>query len=692
MGNMRESVADLMTTNGHVATTVVILTKNRITKLQQVLKTLIPQLDSDDEVLVIDTGSVDGTREWLRAQGSPVRWKFADSQTLDFAAARNLALSLVATPTFAFLDDDCIPAVDWLKRVKQVLQNFDVVGGAILPYYLYELPSWWSGEISWCSGMSPRGFLERSDDNYPATANLAAWRYVAEKVHFEELSAAPLNSERRYLAGREDAQWWANVRRAGYRTKIDPKLVVFHAVPHERFSFRTVLQRAYCDGVAAWHREPDPTRAKMELEQFIASFARDFAHPLLLARQGVGGLFAKLLWATRECGYLSAAKKTSLTSTVAKTAAKLLVKTLREIAGTTRLRIKVALRPEFRVPDPPHHLLIAAPTFLGDTVLLLPILDILTKNWPETNIVVWTRFPELIKSQSPMISVFGNTPAEVELVREFALWSSEITFTPYYHFGSQKLWRKVFSLRGATFSHDVGFPSVADYYHAPLRVPKRFDQHETINLLELISLWPLAGSLRPPQIKPTEEAVTAIHRRLPALAERDYITIHVDTALEMKRWPLERWEFLARTFVCETGAHICFIGTEKAQREADLLSQKIGPEHATNCCGLGLEELVALIAGARMAVGPCSGPKHLAYALRTPTFTLYGAVPEHRWGAWFDRELHDYISSPVEYLSAREQHGLPENHAMLLLEAEEVARRAIAHYKRLQDGYRKSWL
>lgn len=686
---MREDVAKTMTTNERVATTVIILTKNRIRTLRQVIKALVPQLEIDDQVLVVDTGSVDGTREWLGNQGPPVRWEFVDSECLDFAAARNLALGLVGTPTFAFLDDDCIPASDWLKRAKEMLQKYDVVGGAVLPYYLYELPNWWSEEISWCSGMSPIGLLERRDDNSPATANLVAWRHVAEKVPFAELSAAPLVSDRRYLSGREDAQWWANVRRLGYRTKIEPRLCVFHAVPHERFSFRNVLKRAYCDGVAAWHREPDQAIAKKELEQFIAAFARDLAHPLAMARKGPRELFAKILWATRECAYLSAANKTSLVATAAKTAPKLAAKTLREIGGTTRLRIKAALRPQFRVPDPPHHLLIAAPTYLGDTVLLLPIIDILSQNWPETNIVVWTRFPELIVSRSPMISVFGNTPFEIELVKEFALWSSEITFTPYYHFGSQKLWRRIFSLRGATFSHDVGFPSIGDYYHAPLRVPKRFDQHETINLLELISLWPLVGSLTPPQITPTEEAVTEIQRRFPALAERDYITIHIDTALEMKRWPLERWEHLARTFVSETGALVCFIGTEKAQDEADALCQRLGAEHAINSCGLALKELMALIASARMAIGPCSGPKHLAYALRTPTFTLYGAVPEHRWGAWFDRELHDYICSPVEYLSAREQCGLPENHAMLLLEAEEVTRRAIEHYKTLRDHLEK---
>ncbi|MCX7626195.1 MAG: glycosyltransferase [Candidatus Sumerlaeaceae bacterium] len=673
-----------MDNNDHMPITVIILTKNRLAKLRQVVAALERQLDADDQILIVDTGSVDGTRDWLAKQSHPLRWEFTDSQTLDFGAARNLAIGLVATPTFAFLDDDCIPAVDWLKRAKQMLQKYDAVGGIVLPYWLYELPRLWSGEIAWCAGMSPVGLLERREDNYPATANLAAWRHVAEKVSFGELCHAPLVSEQRYLAGREDAEWWLNVRRHGFSTAVDARLAVFHAVPYSRFSLTAVLKRAHCDGVAAWHREPHITAALAEREHFLTRFARELASPLTLVRRGPSEIFARLVWATREFAYLSAANKSSVYTTAAKNLPRLATKALREIAGTTRLRIKVALRPKLRVPDPPHHLLIAAPTYLGDTVLLLPIIDILSRNWPETNIVVWTRFPELIKPRSPMISVFGNTPPEIELVREFALWSSEITFTPYYHFGPQKLWRKVLSLRGATFSHDVGFPTVADYYHAPLRVPKRFDQHEVINLLELVSLWPLAGSLTPPRISPTEEAMSALHNRFPVLDERDYVTFHIDTALEMKRWPLDRWQYVAQAFVSETRARVCFIGTEKAREQAEILSRNLGGNHALNCCGLGLEELVALLAGAQMAVGPCSGPKHLAYALRTPTFTLYGAVPEHRWGAWFDRELHDYVSSPVEYLSAREQRGLPENHAMLLLPADEIARRVVEHYQRLR--------
>lgn len=663
--------------------TVIILTCNRLYKLQAALASLLRQLAPGDEILVLDTGSSDGTREWLAGQSLPLRAHFLASTSVDFAAARNEALRMTATPLVAFLDDDCVPAPDWLERMRSVLSSAEAVGGIVAPFFLYEQRRWWSGELAWCAGMSPLGLLEQRDDNYPATANLGARRYVFEQVPFGELRDVPLAGHNKYFAGREDAEWWASIRRHGFKAVIDPQLVVYHAVPKERFSAKEVLRRAWSDGVAAWKRNPSPEGRAREQAQLIESIALKLARPICTVRGGLAELASSTVWSTRQIALLSAATNLPSKKVIRDLLPAVIRRSARLVAGTTRLRMVRRLRPAFKIPDPPQQILIAAPTYLGDTVLLLPIVDVLAQNWPEANIVVWTRFPELFSPTSPMITVVGSREDDIKMVEAYAKWGSEVTFVPYYHFGPRQLWRRVLSLRAVTFSHDVGFTSIADYFYAPHRIEKRFDQHESLNLLELISLWPLAGSLLPPRLAPSQKSLDRLFQTYPVLRDQPYVTLHVDTALEMKKWPLERWEVVARTLTQELRVTICLIGSEKADCDAQLLQQKIGSEHVVNCCGLALPELVALLSQARMAIGPCSGPKHLAYALRTPTFTLYGAVPETRWGAWFDRNLHDYICSPVEYLSPREQQGLPENHAMLLIPAELAVERILAHYKRL---------
>lgn len=661
---------------------IIILTRNRLVQLRAVLALLLPQLRMGDEVVIVDTGSSDGTRKWIERLPPPCKPILNDLPEFDFAQARNCAIEHVRNEFVAFLDDDCIPTPDWLTRLRVLLRSFDAVGGIILPYSLYRYPRWWSGNIAWTTGMTPSGVLAGQDDNYPATANMGMRREALEQIPFTPISEQRSSSEL-YLSGREDADWWLRARRHGLRLHIESSLVVYHFVPSERFFLRNVLRRSRFDGLAASQRQHSEQLEKFEEQVFTDLAAHIVAHPIETLHRGIDHVASTLVWLHRQFFFLSGRSENSkkllwLISRVAPLAC-------RKKAGELRLKLVLKTRPAFRIPETPNHMLIAAPTYLGDTVLLLPVIELLTRNWPEANVVVWTRFPELFEKNSPMVTILGPSPLDEQLAANFALWGSQISFVPYYHFGNSALWRRAISLRAVTFTHDVGFSKVADYFYAPVRKEKRFDQHEVLNLLELFSQWPLAGSLTPPRLTVPEEVFRRIARKHPALLEAPYVTLHIDTALPMKQWPLDRWEYAAKAIHSETGANCVFIGTIDAAERARELVERLG-KWAVNLCGLSLSELIAVLGYAKMAIGPCSGPKHLAYALRIPTFTLYGAVSETRWGAWFDRPIHAYVTSPISYLSPREQTGLPENHAMLLIDAVTVAEKIIWHYRSLENS------
>lgn len=661
------------------AVSVAILTRDRLPLLRRLLGGLLSQIRAGDEIVVVDTGSGDGTREWLATQ-RVVRTLHLDDPCADFAAARNFAIRHIQNPFIAFLDDDCVPAPDWLERLRAHLNFYDAVAGPVLPAHLYRFPRWWSGELAWAAGMSPLGLLEGRPDSYPATANFAARRNVFELLPFASLPSAR-SSDRPYLAGREDASWWMNARRMGLRLLVDPKLQVFHSVPPKRFTFENVAQRVQDDGTAAWLREPLPQQLHFEWNRLLDHISDSIARLPTIALANFPEAVARWLWWRRGLAYVRAAVDSGQPRSAA--AHQVICRTARRLAGEIRIRAVRALRSPLVVPDPPQHMLVAAPTFLGDTVLLLPVIDMLARNWPQANLVIWTRYPQLFQRHSPLLTVIDTAAANTALIERYAKWSSQLTFVPYYHFGSQRSWRRFLSLRSITFDCDVGFPRLSDYFYASHRVKKRFDQHEIFNLLDLVSLWPLAGPLLPPVLPVSEEALEGVASRFKTLFDEPYVTLHIDSALEMKRWPLESWEIVARRLIDSTGVHCCIIGTERTRKEAQALSQRLGPR-IVDMTGLPLEELIAVLSRATMAIGPCSGPKHLAYALRTPTFTIYGAVPEHRWGAWFDHQIHGHISSPVEFLSAREQANLPPNHAMLLLDAEEVAEAALRHFENVR--------
>jgi glycosyltransferase involved in cell wall biosynthesis len=125
---------------------VVIPTYNRAELLPALLDALLAQRVHaiPYEILVIDNGSVDGTAATVAAYANPwVRYHFEPRRGV--SNARNTGVQHAAADLIAFLDDDLVPAADWLPSIKETLDaNPDVhcVGGRIEPQWPGVRPPW----------------------------------------------------------------------------------------------------------------------------------------------------------------------------------------------------------------------------------------------------------------------------------------------------------------------------------------------------------------------------------------------------------------------------------------------------------------------------------------------------------------------------------------------------------------------
>jgi GT2 family glycosyltransferase len=106
-----------------VPVSVIIPTYNRKSELEQLLAALAGQTlpSGSFEVIVIDDGSDDGTREWLRERASGFGFSFSwfAQERRGPGAARNLGMKHAAGGILAFIDTDCIPQPDWLEQLIQ---------------------------------------------------------------------------------------------------------------------------------------------------------------------------------------------------------------------------------------------------------------------------------------------------------------------------------------------------------------------------------------------------------------------------------------------------------------------------------------------------------------------------------------------------------------------------------------------
>lgn len=188
---------------------VVIPTYNRKTRLLRCLS----RIPREADVVVVDDGSDDGTREALESI-SRRSLRVVRQPNGGPAKARNRGVREAGGDVIAFIDDDCVPAEGWLQRLTRPLRERDGpagVGGRVLP--------WKEGVVARYN--THHRILEPPPGlSYLVTANCAYRRRV-----FEEAGGFP---EDIGFPGGEDPGLSRAVRQRGHRLAMEPRAVVYH--------------------------------------------------------------------------------------------------------------------------------------------------------------------------------------------------------------------------------------------------------------------------------------------------------------------------------------------------------------------------------------------------------------------------------------------------------------------------------
>lgn len=112
---------------------VVVTTYNRPDALKAVLAGLSDQADRGFEILVADDGSRAETRELVetaaRTSPVPLRHVWQEDQGFRAGAARNRAAAVARGAYLLFLDGDCVPRPDWIRRHRALAASRWMVAG-----------------------------------------------------------------------------------------------------------------------------------------------------------------------------------------------------------------------------------------------------------------------------------------------------------------------------------------------------------------------------------------------------------------------------------------------------------------------------------------------------------------------------------------------------------------------------------
>ncbi len=153
-----------------------------------------------------------------------------------------------------------------------------------------------------------------------------------------------------------------------------------------------------------------------------------------------------------------------------------------------------------------------------------------------------------------------------------------------------------------------------------------------------------------PELRVYEEDYRRASMLLSIGLRKPIALVHPGASVPDKRWPDEDFGRVAESLI-QRGYAVAVTGSagekELTRRVSEAAPGSMDLGEATD-----LSTLIALVARASILVSNDTGPAHLAYALKTPSVTLFGpSTDAGRWGP-LDRERHAVLrDDPISEVS-----------------------------------------
>ena len=246
-------------TDGLPDVSIVIPTFNRAGSLVPLLTALRDQNVGDVtyEVIVVDNGSTDATEDAVRrAAASDRRIRYVAEPRRGASHARNAGIAHARAPIVAFVDDDVVPARDWLRVLKRTFDahpDVDCVGGRVEPRWPRRVPEWVTPQH--CAPLALQLNRPVEFDAAHAAACLITANFACRRRVFDEIGGFSPAFQRD-----EDREFNIRLWRAGKRGRYVDEVRVIAPVAADRLT-KTYHRR--------WYQTTGRNHARMRFREII---------------------------------------------------------------------------------------------------------------------------------------------------------------------------------------------------------------------------------------------------------------------------------------------------------------------------------------------------------------------------------------------------------------------------------------
>jgi rhamnosyltransferase len=225
------------------------------------------EVDEEVEVVVVDSGSTDGSADTARANGAVVHE--IPAAEFGHGRTRNLGVQLARGDLVVFTSQDAV-AIDegWLANLAGAARSGGDVAGAYgrqLPHAGARPPEVFF--LDFLYGPTPRTQRLAADEALTFEATL--FSNVNAAIPRAMLEAFPFRDD---LVMSEDQEWSRRVLRAGHALVYEPAAAVRHS---HAYTIRSAFQRFFDSGVSAEASYVEGDESRAALRRAGAKYARE---------------------------------------------------------------------------------------------------------------------------------------------------------------------------------------------------------------------------------------------------------------------------------------------------------------------------------------------------------------------------------------------------------------------------------
>lgn len=308
--------AESLSEDGMVRISAVVCTFNRAAYLAKAVESLINQTYPREhyEIIVVDNGSTDNTRDVVEQFGQSARIKYIYEPIKGLSQARNTGWQAAGGEYIAYLDDDAIASPQWLEKMMVAFETVRPapasVGGKVAPIWESERPAWLTEDMLTAYAIIDWGnqarFFKPSNPEHHVGCNVAYTREVLQKCGGFNVN---LGRKGKNLLSNDENLIKKYIDSHGLGIYYDPEIFVKHLVPKERLTRRFMLRRHLWQGVSdvvLWYEESPSTPGRLWL--FMSGLEGLASVGLYLVWFLLGSLLTRPVAVARELSTIETAR------------------------------------------------------------------------------------------------------------------------------------------------------------------------------------------------------------------------------------------------------------------------------------------------------------------------------------------------------------------------------------------------